>query len=185
MLLHILESQIYILPYTKPIYENHNNFSIFPLCSSSSKKETGYASLGASIFSSKKFESSAGVHVGAGVPLGQSFTTGLLADIYTFNNEKTKYAIVAADFRVFFSGPDKPISPFISAQPGLTLYNKKTGTIITKGGFAGGLIAGLKAKPKPNGLGLIFGVGFQNISFATAGKTTSYNGVKIHLGISF
>lgn len=148
-------------------------------------KETGYAILGTSIFSSKKFETSAGVHVGAGVPIGQSFSTGLLADIYTFNNEKTKYAIVAADSRVFFLGMNKPIRPFISAQPGLTLHNKKMGAVLTKGRFAGGLIAGLKAKPKPNGLGIIFGMGFQNISFATSGKTTMYNGVKIHFGINF
>ena len=152
----------------------------------------GYANAGMSIFGTRNVEATVGAFLGFGIQTG-SITSGFSLDIYQFNKEKMKYVILSGDFRAYVLGVDKPVSPFLSGQPGFVIYNKSIGGITTKGSFAYGINAGARIKPTKKFPGVIMSMGYENISFKTTGTSIGgpyrpafgrSGGIKLNMGIT-
>lgn len=155
-----------------------------------SQKNKGYGMFGGTGFLSEKFDNIGGITAGAGMSSGDHVTLGIGADFFPFSKQVIKFVQPYGDIRVFFASLDKPISPYIALQPGLTLCNKTVSGIRTTGSFAFNALVGIRGIPTTkNPIGVFLAMGYSNISFNTEYRgqsvRTKYGGVKVSGGLSF
>lgn len=164
-----------------------------PFCAIAQKKplatktSIGYAQLGASFYSTKETQLETGLMAAVGLAPSKYFSAGVAFEFYVFDPD-ARYSQGYIDFRGYLVSNKKPISPYISIQPGLVFYNSSKnifGTNIeTKGSFAFNALFGVKANPK-KGIGPFFNIGYSSIGFKTNNVLTEYDGFKAQLGFSF
>lgn len=151
------------------------------------KKSKGYAQFGVSFFSAKETQLETGLVAGVGVAPHQNFSIGANFEFYLFGQD-ARYTEGYFDFRFYFVSNKKPVSPYISIQPGYVFYNGSTNiigtTIKTSGDMAFNAFFGVKANPK-KGLGPFFNIGYSSKGFKTNNLKYSYDGFKAQLGIIF
>lgn len=133
-----------------------------------------YGQFGISVFSSPTLKGNVGINGGFGFKTG-SITTGVIYDHYALADDKPKFGILALDVRAYVDGLDKPVSPFIGAQPGWVVYTED------KGGFTIAAMAGVRAKA--NKLpGVVFAIGYQSVAFEGA-LNKRHSGFKVNLAL--
>lgn len=153
----------------------------------SKKKSKGYAQLAASFFQSEETNVETGIAAGAGFSPHPNVSIGAAFEFYIFG-KGPKYTCGFIDARIYLVPTTKPVSPYISFQPGLVLYNSALnilGTRIqTTGDFALNAFIGVKAN-RSKGIGPFFNVGYSRLGFKTNDFKYHYNGFKAQLGMSF
>lgn len=151
------------------------------------KKSKGYAQVGASFYSTEQTKLESGLVAAVGFAPGPHFSGGVAFEFYVFGRD-ARYTNGYIDFRGYLVSTNKPVSPYISIQPGIVFYNGSTNiigtTIKTKGSFAFNALFGVKANPK-KGIGPFFNIGYSSIGFKTNNVLTEYDGFKAQLGFSF
>lgn len=151
------------------------------------KTSKGYAQLGASFYSTKQTQLETGLMAALGFAPSKYFSAGVAFEFYVFDPD-ARYSQGYIDFRGYLISNKKPVSPYISIQPGLVFYNSSKsifGTNIdTKGSFAFNALFGVKSNPK-KGIGPFFNIGYSSIGFKTNDVLTEYDGFKAQLGFSF
>ncbi len=161
---------------------------LFPLFTSAQKNTGGYAYFQPSFFINKKLGNQFALNGGVGFTPSKYIGFGASIEAYLFK-DNFKFAVPHFDIRPFIVGLDKPVSYYISLQPGYVIYNNRmrvgNTNITTKGDFAIDIVAGLMGRPKEKkGIGITMNTGYSLLSFKTANTITRYHGYKIQAGIA-
>lgn len=163
------------------------SLSFFSHAQNQKKKSNGYGQIGATFFSSTETDLKTGVVAGLGFMPHNNLSLGTAFEFYVFGKE-SRFMQGHFDFRIYFISNKKPVSPYLSIQPGYVFYNKSVSilgtTIATKGDFAVNAFFGVKANPK-KGVGPFLNIGYSSIGFKSGTTKYSYDGFKAQLGISF
>lgn len=161
---------------------------LIPALAFSQKKTKGYGMFGVTGFIASKYDDIGGFTGSVGLSPSDIFTLGIGLDAYIIAQSSARFVQTYVDIRAFPTGLTKTISPFLSVQPGVVLYNKTT-LVETKGSFAINLLGGIKTRSKRSSSGGFIALGYSNISFtANYGNesvTTKYGGIKASFGMSF
>jgi hypothetical protein len=129
----------------------------------------GYANVGTSAIFNRQMNNS--ITIGAGYGIGK-YSAGVVADFYGVDKSKGRLVIAALDLRRYLFR--KNLSPFVSFQPGYTMY----GANGVEGHFAASFLVGANYKF------LYLSTGYQYHSFR--GKINSdVNSYRISFGINF
>lgn len=120
----------------------------------------GYISIGGTSLVNKGFNP--GFTFGGGY-LKKSIGVGVLCEFYGIGKGKEDFGVAAFDLRTYLQR--SRVSPYISIQPGVVLYEKTIFNTYWKGSFAGSAVLGIDALFKEDKPGLNLFVGYQYISF--------------------
>lgn len=137
----------------------------------------GYFNLGTSALIQNKTMNNS-ITMGAGYRLNK-LSAGITTDMYGIDKSKGRFGTAAFDFRGYLF---KKNSPYLSVQPGYTLYDKFFDHIHIRGSYAIAAVVGYEFKPKEVGFNL--SVGWQYTSFKTLGVTSRSNSLKVNLSIA-
>lgn len=163
---------------------------------SQKKSNNGYAYLAATAFISpfdNGFGNSGGIAAGAGFAFDGKFSIGAALDALVIREkDNPRFGTAKFAFGYFFKGIHAKMTPFISAEPGLTIASKprivRSGNSYedasTKGGFAFDGMAGFRTKTKGKA-GFYFSIGYSHITIKTGTKANGYDGAKAKVGIAF
>jgi hypothetical protein len=129
----------------------------------------GYATVGTSAIFNRQMNNS--ITIGAGYKIN-NYSAGIVADFYGVDKSKGRLVIAALDLRRYLFR--KNLSPFVSFQPGYTMY----GANGVEGHFAASFLVGANYKF------MYLSTGYQYHSFR--GKINSdVNSYRISFGINF
>ena len=162
---------------------------IVPIISFAQKNTDGYAHIQPSFFINKDFKNQIALNIGVGFCPSKTMGFGASFDAYIFK-ENSAFLVAKADIRPFLNGIDKPVSYFISAQPGWVAYNKKirigSTTVESKGNLAFDLLFGIRGiSPGKKSIGITMAAGYSLLAFTINETTEKYNAFKIQAGIAF
>lgn len=150
---------------------------LFLALSITAHSQHGYVNIGTSGLIEKKSMNNS-ITIGAGYKFGR-LSTGMTSDFYGIDKSKGQFLIAAFDLRGYVF--NKTNSPYISLQPGYTLYNKTIDHIKVKGSWAAAAMAGFEFKPKDVGFNV--SVGYQYTSFEVGGILVKGNAFKANLSL--
>lgn len=147
---------------------------LFLLAFHAAGAQTGQASFGVVILANN--EATTGMNISMGI--GNKYVTaGVNGDAFVFS-KGGKFAVVSLDFRAYFSGLEKPVTPYFGFQPGLTLHSSGSGIIAVS------FIGGVRVKP-PKAPGGFLGVGYSNLGFKILNRVVREDYFKFTFGVAF
>lgn len=143
--------------------------------------QEGYFSIGGTSLTSGGFNP--GFTFGGGY-INRNIGLGVVGDFYGIGKKNDDFAVASLDLRAYLSR--SIVSPYISLQPGVVLYDKTLNGVHMKGNFAGAVVLGLDALFKEDKPGLNLFLGYQYTSFkfdkAYISRTNSFkSGITVFL----
>lgn len=162
---------------------------ISPFITTGQKNSRGYAYVQPSFFIKKGWQNAASLNVGVGFMPNNVLGFGASFDAYIFK-KNVPFIVAKSDIRGFIGGKDKPVSIFISTQPGYVVYNKRIRvnnvSVSSKGGFATDILFGVYGiSPGKKSIGITMSAGYSLLTFTTNQVSTHYHGFKFSGGLAF
>lgn len=144
---------------------------------SAKSQESGYAVVGASSNIDNNVLNT-GFSFGGGYR-HKFIGVGVIADFYGIDKTKLEFATAALDIRGYFLKTEN--APFVSVQPGYTLYDKSFSGLRVKGNFSFAALAGYEIRFRHEKPGLNIMLGYQYTSFKVLKSISKVNGMKCSL----